>query len=188
MKKTKTERKLFQIVTRFLKEYNILYANNIEDKYESHKSTRDLLYNNNLYQYTERKLNILNRNITRTVEYNNLSNTVYQLDADTTAKWETFIIILLTKKTKEQLFYDFLKKQQAYEQYKINMIGKQNYLTSSRIENYINMSFMWSDTPQGYEFWETLQYKWHQYLNNDILKTNKLITAFNNIIENKEET
>ena len=65
---------------------------------------------------------------------------------------------------KKRLFYDFLQKHNALEAYKRTFktsIGR----SDARVYEYIPLgaSFIWARTPEGHEYWQTLDTKWGHY-------------------------
>jgi hypothetical protein len=62
---------------------------------------------------------------------------------------------------KKRLFYDFLQKHNALEAYKRAFkvsIGRSDV----RVYEYIPLgaSFVWARTPEGHEYWKSLDEKW----------------------------
>ena len=67
----------------------------------------------------------------------------------------------------ERLFFAFLKKECAYNEYKINRINDLAPLKLSDLAplNYMICAFDWSRTQQGFEYWSDKDKKWRHLLN-----------------------
>ena len=62
---------------------------------------------------------------------------------------------------KKRLFYDFLQKHNALEAYKRSFkttIGRRNVGTNEYTP--LGGSFVWALTPEGHEYWKSLDEKW----------------------------
>jgi len=68
------------------------------------------------------------------------------------------------KNRKLRLFYDFLVENNVLEQYKFNRRNdhtKLRYPYSIELPGlWIDNGFLWEDTPQEYDFWQDLSWKW----------------------------
>lgn len=77
--------------------------------------------------------------------------------------------------TTEQQFIHFLKKNNAYEQFMFNfkihrikyknlsgtsMLTEKNFFLNIFYRDFLSYAFFWKDTPQGYDYWCKLYYKW----------------------------
>ena len=67
---------------------------------------------------------------------------------------------------KKRLFYDFLQKHNALEAYKQAFkasIGRHDV----RCYEYVPLgaSFVWARTPEGHEYWRSLDIQWGRYYN-----------------------
>ena len=65
----------------------------------------------------------------------------------------------------KKIFYNWLEKKGARENYKITirLVGSNNNDRYSLCQ-IINWSFIWSRTPSGHSYWETLNTKWNRYI------------------------
>ena len=77
----------------------------------------------------------------------------------------------MTEQKAKRIFFNWLKKQGIYEQYKhnrheVNTTPGSFYSRSTLYPNaYILNAFSWEVSPQGYDFWQALHVKWTQYYN-----------------------
>lgn len=65
---------------------------------------------------------------------------------------------------KKRLFYDFLQKHNALEAYKQafkTSIGKDGIRGCEYVP--LGASFVWARTPEGHEYWRSLDLKWCRY-------------------------
>ena len=75
--------------------------------------------------------------------------------------------------TAKQLFIQFLKENNIYEQYMYNFnkreesrnkaYPKNQFFSKVRREQYINYAFTWSITPEGWSYWNKFHEKWNNY-------------------------
>lgn len=66
----------------------------------------------------------------------------------------------------KRLFYNFLQKHNALRAYKRAFEATQ--LKSERkLKEYVSLgcSFIWAATPEGHEYWQTLDAKWFDHFN-----------------------
>lgn len=67
-------------------------------------------------------------------------------------------------------FIAFLKINNCYFEYKENFINDSYYPKFREFihfeprKKYISYAFFWKNTPQGYEYWYDIHYKWIEYL------------------------
>lgn len=67
---------------------------------------------------------------------------------------------------KKRLFFDFLQKHNALEAYKRAFkatIGRRGISTNEYTP--LGGSFVWACTPEGHEYWKSLDEKWCQHFN-----------------------
>ena len=75
----------------------------------------------------------------------------------------------MTKQKAKRIFFNWLKKQGIYEQYKhnrheANTIRGYFYFRSPMIpSSYFMNAFSWELSPQGYDFWQAFNVKWVSY-------------------------
>jgi hypothetical protein len=66
-------------------------------------------------------------------------------------------------------FVKFLKDNNAYDKFitNLNIVNKpiEIFCDDSKKKSYINRSFIWFQTKEGFDFWENLNVKWIQFLN-----------------------
>jgi len=73
-------------------------------------------------------------------------------------------------KTKAPCFRCFLDKKNAYERFRRNLwtekkLTVNQFLKSENQRYYFINSFVWDDTPEGYDFWDELSNDWNEILN-----------------------
>ena len=85
----------------------------------------------------------------------------------------------------KRIFFKFLKEKDAYDRWAYNLKSqcpsiltlppfwsrKKRFLFSNDCSSVISAAFTWSITPEGREFWETLDEEWNILCNN--IKRNK---------------
>jgi hypothetical protein len=67
---------------------------------------------------------------------------------------------------KKRLFFDFLQKHNALEAYKRSFkttVGRRNVGTNEYTP--LGGSFVWACTPEGHEYWKSLDEKWYCHFN-----------------------
>lgn len=75
----------------------------------------------------------------------------------------------MTEQKAKRIFFNWLKKQGIYEQYKYNRHETNSTHGSYYFRNplypssYIIDAFSWELTPQGYDFWQAINVKWGRY-------------------------
>ena len=99
---------------------------------------------------------------------------------------EIIINQIPNKMTWKQHFIKFLKDNNAYEQFMFYFDSRRgklfrerkNLLCSSESyfyvcykKNYLIDAFLWIDTSQNYDYWESLSNKWIKLLENDVETT-----------------
>ena len=66
----------------------------------------------------------------------------------------------------EQIFIEFLKEHEAYENFIRNLESDREYSCLDELFNYtycdqwIWLAFIWGDTPEGHDYWAGLDYLW----------------------------
>jgi hypothetical protein len=62
-------------------------------------------------------------------------------------------------------FIKFLKKNNAYDKFRINYLNSEYlYCNDIILYNYLYESFSWSKTKEGFNYWNNLNNKWHKYI------------------------
>lgn len=75
----------------------------------------------------------------------------------------------MKKQKAKRIFFNWLKKQGIYEQYKYNRHEANStpdsyyFRTPLRPSSYLINAFSWEITPQGYDFWQAVHIKWERY-------------------------
>lgn len=66
----------------------------------------------------------------------------------------------------KRIFFDFLQKNNALEAYK-RAFKATIRRRSARPNEYISLgaSFVWACTPEGHEYWRSLDAKWYRHFN-----------------------
>lgn len=73
---------------------------------------------------------------------------------------------IFMKKNELKKFFQFLKENNAYEAYKVNIINSlgyylvSNWLKAVCASNAIVHAFSWAETKQGALFWDDIHLKW----------------------------
>ena len=80
--------------------------------------------------------------------------------------YEDFLFKEILKKTREELFLEFLKKHKVVNKFNYNVKNakKINFdLIDDVLSNKINMAFIWDSTNEGWTYWNNLNDKLHLY-------------------------
>ena len=75
----------------------------------------------------------------------------------------------------KRIFFNWLKSKGAYEAYKrarhntnhltgIDQATTPYYRCHLVPNHFINHSFTWRTTPEGHDFWDSINYEWRKYL------------------------
>ena len=71
----------------------------------------------------------------------------------------------------EETFINFLKILKAYDEFINNLEVQEEFssleqlFNNSNVYDWINDAFWWDKTPEGYEYWESLDNFWYDILN-----------------------
>ena len=66
----------------------------------------------------------------------------------------------------EQIFIEFLKEHEAYENFIRNLESDPEYSCLDELFNtiyyseWISLAFIWKDTPEGHDYWADLDFIW----------------------------
>lgn len=64
---------------------------------------------------------------------------------------------------KKRIFFDFLQKQNALQAYKQAFYTCHSRKLHSSEYCALSVAFIWADTPEGHEYWKSLDEKWFNY-------------------------
>ena len=64
-----------------------------------------------------------------------------------------------------EIFYEFLKKNKAKQEYMRAYESEESeplkeYLKTTHVDNYVNATFIWSDTKEGSDYWVDIEDAW----------------------------
>jgi hypothetical protein len=65
---------------------------------------------------------------------------------------------------KKRLFFNFLQENNALKAYKQAYKRFRNASVSPNEYTPLAVAFIWHGTPEGHEYWKSLDQQWHDYL------------------------